>query len=220
VSSEQFKIVGNDIDLVNDLGFQQTRFKDLRIVLRPARKHRLRLQYTPISYTANTSFTKTIKFNGINFPASIPIDTAFDWKVWRFGYEYDMVSRNRGFFGVFVEGRYTEFLASLKSATPLFVGSEFTEAKAPLPAIGVAGRAYVAPNVALNFEVSGFNAPSTLKKGYAANYYDWDVNGTINLTNNFGLQVGWRRMTTFLEIDSDKADFKFQGMWFGAAVRY
>lgn len=220
ISSEQFKIVGSTIDLVNDLGFEQTRLKELRLVLRPARKHRVKVQYTPISYTATTNFTRVIKFNGINFPAAIPIATAFDWKVLRFGYEYDMVYRDRGFFGVFVEGRYTEFLGSLKSASPLFVGSEFTEAKAPLPALGVSGRAYVAPNVALNLEVSGFNVPGTIKKGYAANYYDWDIHGTVNVTNNFGIQVGWRRMTTFLEVDNDKADFRFQGMWFGAAARF
>src|SRR5207245_2878360 len=93
--------------------FQQTRFDDVRIVARPGRKHRFRLQYTPVVYTASTNLTRTITFNGISFPASIPITSEFDWKVWRFGYEYDMVYRDRGFVGVLIEGRYTEFAASL-----------------------------------------------------------------------------------------------------------
>lgn len=215
ISSEQFKLVGTDLDFVTDLGFQQTRFNDVRFVIRPARKHRVRLQYTPISYTASTNFTREVTFNGIKFPASIPVTTGFDWKVWRFGYEYDMVYRNRGFVGLLFEGRYTEFGASLAS----IVGSEFTSAKAPLPAIGLVGRGYVAPNVALNFEVSGFKVPNVDPK-YQANYYDWDISGIVNLTNNVGVQVGWRRMTTFLAIENDKGDFKFQGMWFGASVRY
>ena len=218
VSSEQFGILGSDLDFVNDLGFQQTRFRDFELVLRPARKHRLRLQYTPIQYTAQSTLHRTITFNGQSFTASLPITSEFDWKVWRFGYEYDMVYRSRGFVGVFVEGRYTEFASSLASTSTTSL-AEFTSAKAPLPAIGLAARGYVLPNVAINFEVGGMKLPNALKK-YQANYYDWNIDGTVNLTNNFGLQVGWRRMTTMLAIEHDKADFKFQGMWFGAAVRY
>ena len=96
---------------------------------------------------------------------------------------------------------------------------EFTSAKGPMPAIGLVARGYVAPNVALNFEVSGFRVPNVSEK-YQARYYDWDINGTINVTNYFGVQLGWRRMTTFLNIDRDGGDFKLQGLWFGAAVRY
>ena len=44
--------------------------------------------------------------------------------------------------------------------------------------------------------------------------------GTVNLTRNLGMQVGWRRLTTYLNIERDIGDLKFQGMWFGAAVRY
>ena len=27
---------------------------------------------------------------------------------------------------------------------------------------------------------------------YLANYFDWDVHGTVNFTNNVGIQIGWR----------------------------
>jgi len=220
VSSEQFGIKGTSLDFTTDLGFEQTRFKDLRIVLRPAKKHRFRFQNTPIEYTATSTLRRTITYNGINFPASLPVSSQFSWKVWRFGYEYDVAYMNRGFVGVLLEGRYTQFASSLQSTSPILVASEFTSAKAPLPAIGVVGRGYVAPNVAINFELSGFKVPDSLKDKAEANYYDWDINGTVNLTNNAGVQVGWRRMTTYLKVDRDLGDFKFQGMWFGAAVRF
>jgi hypothetical protein len=42
----------------------------------------------------------------------------------------------------------------------------------------------------------------------------------VNLTNNVGVEIGWRRMNTFLHIEEDEGDFKFQGLWFGGAVRY
>lgn len=215
VSSEQFGQPGTNLDFATDLGFVQTRFKDLRIVLRPARKHRFRAQYTPVVYGGNTVLQRTITFNGISFPASLPITSEFDWKVWRFAYEYDFVYRSRGFVGAFVEARYTSFVASLEGPGR----SEFTSAKAPLPAAGIAARAYVVRNIALNFEVSGFRVPD-FDPEYQAHYLDWDINGTINLSNNVGVQIGWRRMTTFLHIERDEGDFKFQGLWFGAAVRY
>jgi hypothetical protein len=215
ISSEQFGIIGDQINLSGDLGYRQTRFKDLRLVLRPGRKSKFRFQYTPISYTAATNFSRDIVFNGIKFPVSVPIDSTFEWKVMRVGYEYDVVYTDHGYVGLLLEGRYTQFSAALSS----ILASEFTRVKVPLPALGVVGRAYVAPGVAINFEVSGFQLPEIDPK-YDANYYDWDIHGTVNFTNNVGVQIGWRRMTTYLFVEQDTGDLKFQGMWFGAAVRY
>jgi hypothetical protein len=73
--------------------------------------------------------------------------------------------------------------------------------------------------VAVNFEVTGFRLPN-VDPDYDANYFDWDINGTVNLSQYLGLQVGWRRMTNYLAIKQDVGDMKFQGMWFGAALRY
>jgi hypothetical protein len=221
ISSEQFGLIGSRIDFLDDLGFTRTRFKDLRIVLRPTRKAKFRIQYTPIEYVAETTLRRTIVFNGIQFPVSVPIESSFAWKVWRFGYEYDIVYKSRGFVGVLLEGRYTQMDATLSTNSPIFNPqlSEFASARAPLPAIGVVGRAYVLPEVAVNFELTGFKLPN-IDPQYRANYFDWDLSGTVNLSNNFGVQVGWRKMTTFLAIENDTGDLRFQGLWFGAAVRY
>jgi len=219
ISSEQFGQIGTDLDFVSDLGFEQKRFKDLRIVLRPARKQRFRIQYTPIEYIGETKLTRDVKYNGIKYPASLSVASEFGWKVWRFGYEYDAFYRSRGFVGVLLEARYTKFSSALESLSPLIQASEFATATAPLPAIGIVARGYPAPNVAIDFEMTGFKVPD-VKEDYQANYYDWDIHGTVNFTNNAGVQVGWRRMTTFLQFEHDKGDFKFQGMWFGGVVRY
>lgn len=221
ISSEQFGLVGTKIDFLDDLGFAKTRFRDMRIVLRPSKKAKFRIQYTPIEYEAETTFKRNIVFNGISFPLSVPVESAFAWKVWRFGYEYDFLYKSRGFVGLLLEGRYTQMDARLATNSPLFSSqiSEFATAKAPFPAIGVVGRAYVLPEVAINFEVSGFKLPDVDPK-YKADYFDWDIHGTVNITNNFGVQVGWRKMTTLLVIEDDSGDLRFQGLWFGGAVRY
>lgn len=215
ISSEQFGIVGSEIDLVDDLGYEKTRFKDFRIVLRPTKKAKFRLQYTPVVYEAQTSLRRNIVFNGQLYPLAVPVESRFAWKVWRFGYEYDVFYRSRGYVGLLLEARYTQLTAELDSP----VANEFASAKAPLPAIGVVGRAYVLPEVAINFEVSGFRLPDVDPK-YKADYFDWDLSGTVNLTDYVGLQVGWRKMTNFLNIENDFGDVQFQGVWFGAALRY
>ena len=217
ISSEQFGIVGDQIDFESDLGFKRTRFKDLRIVLRPATKHRFRIQYTPVVYEAETTLNRNIVFNGQLYPVSLPIQSSFGWKVWRVGYEYDFVYTERGFAGVLLEARFTEFNAQLRS----LISDESTIARGPLPAIGGVGRFYIIPEVAVNFEVTGFKLPDLdFDESYKANYFDWDIHGTFNVNNYVGVQVGWRRMTTFLNIEDDTGDTKFQGMWFGGVVRY
>lgn len=215
ISSEQFGQLGTKIDFQQDLAYTKRRFKDLKIVLRPSRKSKFRIQHTPVRYDAETVLKRDITFNGQKFPLALPINSEFNWNVWRLGYEYDFLYKSRGYVGLILEGRYTEMTAALNS--PLT--KEFTSTKAPLPALGVTGRAYVLPEVAINFEVTGFKLPDIDPK-YKANYFDWDINGTINVSNYVGLQVGWRRMSTFLDVKNDTGDVKFQGLWFGAALRY
>lgn len=214
-SSEQFGIVGTEIDFVNDLGFKTTRFSDVRLVLRPSKKSRFRFQYTPVSYAADSSLSREIVFNGIKYPVNMPVQSTFDWKVLRVGYEFDFFYRDRGFIGFLIEGRYTEMAASLKS--PL--NDEASSAKGPLPAFGLVGRGYPLKNLSITVEVSGFKLPN-IDEDYDANYIDVDIYGTMNFTNHFGVQAGWRRMNTFLKVEKDKGDFQFQGIWFGGAVRF
>ena len=76
------------------------------------------------------------------------------------------------------------------------------------------------PELALNFEMSMFRVPSETFEDVEANYYDWNIHGTFNVNRYVGLQVGWRRLTNFLVVEDDSADVKFQGLWFGGALRY
>jgi hypothetical protein len=214
ISSAQLGIIGDQIDFTKDLAFQQSRMKDLRVVLRPSKKAKFKIQYTPIIFQADTLVKRAFVFNGQRYQANVPISSEFDWKVLRLGYEYDFLYKSRGFVGMLLEGRLTQMNATL--AAPF--GTEYNSIRVPLPSIGVVGRGYVAPNVAINFSLSGFQIPRV--PNAQANYYDWDVSSTYNINNNFGVQGGWRRVTTFIDYKNDTGNIKFQGIWFGAAVRY
>lgn len=214
VTNTRIEAEGTTINFVDDLGFTQKQFSDVRLVLRPGKKHKFRVQYTPVSYAAESTFSRDIVFNGILYPVNMPVHSSFDWKVWRFGYEYDIVYHNLGYIGLLIEGRYTEMSASLKSP----VNDEFTRARAPLPALGIVMRIHPIPSLSLTGEISGFKIPDI--EDYKANYSDIDIYATFNVLRNVGVQAGWRRMQTFLEIEGDKGDIKFTGLWFGGAVRF
>ena len=215
IASDRLNLIGSRIDLVDDLGFGEARFKDFRITVRPGRKHKLRFQQTPLDYSASGVLARTVTFAGHTFAAALPIDSQLGWKVTRFGYEWDFLYKPRGFVGVLFEVRQTELSAALSS----LVVSGQAGAKAPLPAIGIVARAYPLPDLALNFEIGGLKVPEFDGK-YEGNYSDLDVSATVNISNSLGVTAGWRRINTNLRIEQDFGKLKFQGVWFGGAIRY
>jgi len=48
ISSEGLGQLGDKIDFVKTLGIEQTKFRQLKLVLRPGTKHKFRFEYTPI----------------------------------------------------------------------------------------------------------------------------------------------------------------------------
>lgn len=219
VASESLGIIGTEIDLVNDLGIVDDEFFEFRAVLRPARKHKFRVGYVPIKYETDSTLRRDIIFNGIVFPVAIPVRTTLDWKAWRFGYEYDFIYRDRGFLGVVLEAKYTDVTAQLEN--PLTV--EFTSVKAPIPAVGLIGRGYIFANVSVTAEFTGFKLPGDvgdLDEDDTGEYYDFDVYGTLNFTNNIGVMGGYRYMTVNYRIDDDYGDFKLNGYYVQGVVRF
>ena len=216
ITSDSLDLVGSNINLVDDLGFtEKPRFRDIRITVRPGRKHKLRFQHTPLEFDAESVLTREISFAGQVYPVSLPVASALTWKVWRFGYEWDVITKSRGFVGVLFELRRTELSAELTS----LVASGSVLAEAPLPSIGIVSRVYPLPDLALNFEFSGFKVPE-MDGDYEGTYSDLEVSAMVNINNNLGVSAGWRRLNTDIRIERDFGDLKFSGIWFGGAIRF
>ena len=65
VNSESLDILGSDIDLINDLGIEQHQLGKFDLVLKPAKKHRLKYQHLPIKYETDAfRVTREFVFNG------------------------------------------------------------------------------------------------------------------------------------------------------------
>jgi len=217
IRSESLGIVGSKIDFVKDLGITRTKFRQIKVVLRPATRHKFRFEYTPISYENSVGhLTADIVFNGIKYPVTLPVTTDFKWRAYRFGYEFDFVSRSRGFVGMLLEPKYTDVETALSNA----LDREFVRARAPIPAIGVIGRGYVHKNVSITGEFSGFKLPDRISEDYKGKYFDFDLYGTVNFNEYVGAQVGYRSFNVFYKVDSDEGDFKLKGLYFGGAVRF
>lgn len=220
VRSESLGIQGTEIDAKQDLGLEDKRFPEFRLVLRPSTKSKFRFQYIPLQYTQGpVILRRSLVFNGQRYSFGVPVNSVLDWKAYRIGFEYDFVHTDRGFGGFIMEAKYTDIRVQVASP---FV-NEFVRARAPIPALGGIARVYLMPNIAATVEVTGFTLgwlPETLIKDNSGHYADVDVYGTLNFTNNVGLQVGYRSLDFGYIVKTDEGALKLKGMYLGVVARY
>jgi len=214
VSSESLGILGSEIDVKADLGYVDKKIGEFRFVLRPGRKHKFRIAYMPVRYSADSILNRTLVFNGIAFKVGLPIQSEFKWDTWRLGYEYDFVARDWGFVGFFVEARETSVRLSLNSP----IDSEFTEARGPVPAIGGVVRVYPHKNVGITAEFGGFNLPEV--NNYKGDFFDYDISGTVSFNRYVGVQAGYRSLDGSYIAKHDNGSLKLDGLYFAGVVRF
>jgi hypothetical protein len=218
VASESLGIIGTTIDAITDLGIQQKRMGELRFVLRPAQKHKFRINYLPMSYSAVSTVHRDFTFNGIRYGVNLPVTTDISWKTWLLGYEYDFLYRDRWFVGFVAQLKATDVQVNLQAP----IGTDFVRAQAPIPTLGGIARVYVVPNISVTGELVAccFNIPESISDNYRAHYLDFDLYGTVNFNDYVGAQLGFRRLDLGYVIDRDLGDFKMKGIYFGGVVRY
>ncbi len=217
-SRESLGIPGDNVDLVADLGIEKERINELRFVLRPADKHKFRINYLPIKYEASSTVQREFTFNGQRYRIGIPVTTTADLTTFRFGYEYDFIYRDWGYVGVLFDVKYTDVEVTLDSP----IGSEFTAQVAPIPTIGVVGRGYLVPNVSITGEVSFFKVPESLGEQFngGGRYLDYDFYGTVSFNRFVGAQLGLRSVDVEYFKDLDSGSLNFKGWYFGGVIRY
>jgi hypothetical protein len=216
-ASEGFGIQGTPIDFKTDFGLKDKGLTYVRLVLSPSRRHKFRFEFIPIKYNQSATVRRTIIFNGQLYNIGLPVRSELFWKAYRFAYEFDFITNNRGFAGFVVDAKYTD-VRILLDASP--VVTEFARARAPIPAIGGIGRFYVVPNISITGELTGFKLPKDLVKNTSAHFIDFDLYGTVNLTNHVGAQFGYRSLDVEYIAETDIGTFKEKGLYFGVVARY
>jgi len=217
IASESFGIPGTSVDFKKDLGLKDQSFPEFKITAKLGRNHKLRMNVIPMSYTASTTLTRDIIFNGQRYSFSVPVNSSLDWTQWRFNYEFDFVAKSRGFAGLILEAKYNDISAHLTALSPKI--DEFTEARAPLPALGGIGRFYIVPSVSITGELVGLKIPDSSSR-YHGNWTDIDIYGTANFMKNIGAQFGFRVVDLAYTIKEDSGSLTLKGIYFGVVARY
>jgi hypothetical protein len=210
--------VEEEVDFVQEFGIEDKRFREFRVTLKPGRKHKIRFQYVPISYDPEiVTLQRTIEFGGRTFTVGLPADAEVEWTLWRLGYEWDFVSGTAGYVGLVTELKYNNVRAAIESAG---IGVEIAEAKAPVPAVGVIARGYLTEYVSITGEFTGFKVPDALTEEFDAEFWDFDIYGTVSLGRNVGVQAGYRSLDVDFIADEDVGRLKLTGIYFGGLVRF
>jgi hypothetical protein len=203
----------DEIEFVQEFGIEDKSFPEFRVTA--GRNHKLRASFVTFTYEAEATITRRIVFQGRVFNIGVPATADIEWKLYKFGYEWDFVSRERGFFGLIADLKYNRVEAAVDS--PALTEAATAEVTAPIPAIGVIGRGYLAPA----FSVTGeFSALSLNRGDDEGSLFDFDVYGMVNLGRNVGVQAGYRSVAVDYIVDEDTGDLKMKGLYFGAVVKF
>ena len=211
---------------MQEFGIENDRFREFRSVIKTGKKHKVRVSHFLAEYNASTTLQRTISFGGQTFPVSVPATADLQWRVWRFGYEYDFVAADRGVVGFITELKVNTVTADL--AAPGF-GSELTEVSAPVPTIGGILRVYPHKTFSLSAELTGFRMPGFIGSRISeaiedddadAAVFDLDLYGTVNFGRHVGVQLGYRLLTADYIFDEDIGDLELKGWYFGGLIRF
>jgi hypothetical protein len=205
--------LGTPVDFVNTFAVDDKWLADVRLVLKPARKHKLRFSATPIRYESTQMLTQTIRFRGQTYAVGVPTTANLKWTLVRAGYEWDPIVTESGFAGLFFDLKYNKMNAELSA--PLV--TQTYERKIPVPTLGGIWRGYLTKSFAITVEFTG------LKFDHGdlnAKFYDLDLYGTANFGRNAGVQFGYRSVTVDYDSDTDTGNLKLKGPYLGALVRF
>lgn len=224
ITSTGLGILGTAVDFKKDLGLTDHRFGELHLVLRPATRHKFRLDYIPIKYDKQAHpIVREIIFNGQKYTIGVPVTWQLEWQAYRFAYEYDFIKKNRGFGGLILETKYTKLATSLR--TPFQTSGEGFTLRGPLPSLGGIGRGYITPNISITGEVTGFSIPRSVGEslGGSGSYIEYNFYSTVNFTNNVGGQIGYRAIDVAVNVPGNKGgdgSLLLKGLYFGIVARY
>lgn len=203
----------SEVDFVQEFALEEKYFPEFRATL--GRGHKFRTSFVTFKYDAETTITRTIVFQGRTFTIGAPATADITWKLWKFGYEWDFVSRDLGFIGVIADLKYNRVEALIDS--PALASAAVTDTTAPVPTFGVTARGYLAPAISVTGEFTGL---SFNRDDFDAKIWDFDVYGTVTLGRNFGVQGGYRSVVVDYLVDEDTGDLKMKGLYVGAVARF
>lgn len=204
------ELKGTEVDVVDDLGLaKQTGVPNGEITLKFFNRHKLKVNYFRLAYSADTVVEESFVFNGVEYDAASQVNTEIDLSSTRVSYEVDLIRGNAGYFAFRLSGDYINAKASLVT-NDVLSNKATLGIVAPLP--GIAARISPSRWVSLTADISGI--------GYNKSYVvDGAAYVDINPTRNVGLVLGYRTIQVNIDLDDKKANAKWSGFFAGIALR-
>ena len=206
-------IVG-EVDFVEEFDIEDKFFTEFRVVAKPARKHKIRFSYMAARWDESATVERTFTFGGRTFTVGAPATADLQWDMYKIGYEWDFVARDRGFVGLIAELKHSDVSANVEA---IGIGAVTYETPAPVPTVGIIARGYPHRLVSITGEFSGLKLNTDELE---AALWDFDINANVSMGRHFGIQGGYRSVVAEYLDEDDTADLKLQGPYFGAVVRF
>ena len=209
------------VDFVREFGIGKERFREVRAVLKPGRKHKIRFSRVPLKYNQDAVLERSITFQNLTFPVTANANADINWDIYRFGYEWDVISMPKGFIGLVTELKYNKVKASVSATGPVLGQNQTLSAnidqEAPVPTIGGAARGYLGKYVSITGE---FTALKIDREEFGGKFYDFDIYGAAHLGKYVGAQFGYRSIDVDYAMDGEQGTMKMTGPYFGGFLRF
>jgi hypothetical protein len=210
-------VPGTDLDVKSDLGMNDENIFSGEVFLKTG-NFTFRVAYTPLKFTGSTVLSKPIVFDGITFPAGIPVSTKLETKMIDGDIQWDFLNPDLGVasmnLGVFLRLKYVDGLAEISSNNNVFPISATQDFRLPIPEVGVAaGVGFLKDIVRADARVCGM--------AYSGNHlYEGDAFLSVIPFPFLRLQGGYR----FIDLKADENDFqgklKIKGPYAGIQVSF
>ena len=200
------------VDFVKEFGIEEQYFPEFRAAI--GFRHKIRVSYVSLKYQADTTIQGTFRFRNRTFTIGAPASADVKWNLWTFGYEWDFLTRERGYVGFLTDLKRNSVAASVDS--PLLASAATTDTAATVPTFGGIARVYLAPMLAVTAEFTGVN----YNRGFEVELTDFDVYGTLSFGKHLAAQGGYRSLAINYLVNDDSGVLKVKGPYVGAMVRF
>jgi hypothetical protein len=200
VPSGSFSSQGNSgtFDLQRDFGFDYFSTGSGFVDWRFKRKHHFIFEFTPLDHSRTATLTRTITFEGQMYEVGTQATVNLHTLGYSPGYQYDIIRRNHGYFGIGAQLYILDVKATVTGAatvngqgtTRSVSGSSVT----PVPTVGPRTRWYPLPSS------SRLSLDAFIQGMYFFGYGDfWSARGTVNvgLVRHLSLVAGYKVGTNF-----------------------
>ena len=220
IISSELALVGTKIDLVDDLGFDDseglpaiTGSIDLPLPFVPE----LLFSYSKADSSATNVLTKQLVFNGAVFNVSDTVNSSYDVTHFEALLNFGLVKTDAVDFGILAGVKYFEVETSISS----FGVTQTANVKGPVPVVGV--KAGI--GLPLDFRLEGIGRGISLQiEDVDATLYDIDVGLHYDFNHFLRASAGYRYFMVDAEDDSDgvtdKVDISYSGPYVGVTASF